>query len=104
MIIYWCQEGTPLDKWSESFGIQDHQNLMHRNGGGEVGKRFLKKVAIFQKSLLTNHKRCDTIKEQKGKARLLDSGEIVCNNRAMPKRFESALANLKKVLDKSQKM
>ena len=41
--------------------IQDHQNLMHRNGGGEVGKRFLKKVAIFQKSLLTNYKIYDTI-------------------------------------------
>ena len=48
------------------------------------------------KNPLTNHPSCDTIRVQKERARLLDGAEIVCDNRAVPKRLESALANLKK--------
>ena len=53
------------------------------------------------KNPLTKYSSCDTIRVQKERARLLDGAEIVCDNRAVPKRLESALANLKKkVLDK----
>lgn len=45
---------------------------------------------------MTNPLKYDTIRVQKEMARLLDSAEIVCESRAMPKRLESALANLEK--------